>query len=75
MARCHQGPNFTPRGFRKSVMVASVHNTIDKCHICDLFNSEDDYKKLMDPMLKLEYQSLPPLWLVCSFLQVLVANV
>jgi len=31
------------------------------CEIWALFNSEDDYKKLMDPMLKSEYQSLPPL--------------
>ncbi|KIM90073.1 hypothetical protein PILCRDRAFT_1446, partial [Piloderma croceum F 1598] len=31
------------------------------CEIWALFNSEDNYKKLMDPMLKSEYQSLPPL--------------
>ncbi|KIM72005.1 hypothetical protein PILCRDRAFT_16525 [Piloderma croceum F 1598] len=31
------------------------------CEIWALFNSEDDYKKLMDPMLKSKYQSLPPL--------------
>jgi len=31
------------------------------CEIWALFNSEDDYKTLMDPMLKSAYRTLPPL--------------
>lgn len=32
-----------------------------KCEIWALFNSAEEYRKLMDPMLKHAYKSLPPL--------------